>query len=114
MRQAERVGHQKLEIADHLAVAALKKLRRRSKGNPHWRDAPYLQIYLRRRYLRWAEDSPLEGERVGAERALDRYQAAAKRGGERADDEWMSVLVEVDALIAEAERLQGHKIKPRP
>ena len=103
-----------LELADILAVGALKKLRQRSMRNPRWRDAPYLEIYLRRSYLRWAEGSPVESQRVEAQRALKRYTSAAKRGADDLDTAWASVVTAVDRLIRAAERIEGHSISARP
>jgi hypothetical protein len=101
-----------LDLADLLAVQRLRYLRQRSMGNPAWRDADYLGLYLRRRYLRWSDDSPLEALRLQAQRAINTYRNAVKRGGD-ADAAWECVRVAVDAIIEKAEDIIGHRIKPR-
>lgn len=108
------VSDEPLDLADLLAVGALKRLRQRSIRNPRWRDAPYLGAHLKRAYLRWAEDSPVERERVAAQRALERFTNAANHATADLDTAWASVVVAVDALIAAAERIEGHHITARP
>ena len=110
----DRVTGAELELADVLAVQTLKKLRRRSLRNPRWRDADYLHLYLKRSYFQWADDSPLEPKRAEVESTLHRYMQNAKRSGTALDDEWAAVVAAVDSLIAEAERVQGRRIKDTP
>ena len=82
--------------------------------NPKWRDADYLSKFVQRRYLRWATDTPLEDQRVGVERALKDYKAVAAGSDDALRDaRWRAVQDSVDTLIAEAERIAGHRIKPR-
>jgi len=103
-----------LDLADVLAVADLKKLRWRSMSNPRWRDARFLSGYLKRRYLKWADDSPLDPKRLAALDAVARYRRAAKQRGYDLDAGWASLLTAIDDLIAEAERVQGHAIEATP
>jgi hypothetical protein len=102
-----------LELNDWLAVKHLKYLRNRSMANSRWRDPDYVLLYVTPGSLAWEPEGPLADYRVGVERALKTYKAA-KRKGRRADlDElWSAVLGAVDELIAEAERIVGHRIKP--
>jgi hypothetical protein len=72
-----------LELEDHLAVQRLKYLRQRSMRNAGWRDADLLGRLIRRRYLRWADDSPLEDHRRKVERALAALPGCSEERGRR-------------------------------
>ena len=100
-----------LELEDLLAVEDLVKLRARSMENPNWRDATYLQGFVRRGH-RWKIVGPLEPFRLDIENRLATYEKATKRH-EPAVALWSEVIRSVDRLIAEAERLAGHPLKPR-
>ena len=102
-----------LQLSDHLAVTRLKYVRQRSMRNPRWRDAEYLIKFTKRRYLRWTPGTPLEPLRLDAERAVAAYIAAAKHKNPLAERRWIEVRASVDRLIEEAERIAGHRIKPR-
>ena len=103
-----------LDLADHLAVQRLKYLRQRSMRNPAWRDARHLGLLIERRYLQWADDTPLESQRRSVERALDTYRAAVKIGcADTEDARWGDVRSAVDQLIDGVEKVAGHLIKPR-
>ena len=100
-----------LELEDLLAVEDLVKLRARSMENPDWRDATHLQGFARRGH-RWKIVGPLEPFRSDIEYRLATYEKATKRR-EGAGALWSEVVGSVDRLIAEAERLAGHPLKPR-
>jgi len=102
-----------LDLSDHLAVSRLKYLRQRSMRNQRWHDARYLKKFIQRGYLRWAAETPLEDLRQDVEHAIAAYAAAAQRKDPATADRWTDVRQAVDRLIAEAELLAGHRIKPR-
>ncbi len=102
-----------LELADHLAVQRLKYVRQRSMRNPRWHDADYLAKFIKRSYLRWDLETPLEPLRRDVEHALAAYAAAVRHTDPSAEDRWTEVQEAVDRLIDGAERLSGHRIKPR-
>src|SRR4051794_2684657 len=78
-RQSERVS---LESPDRTAIERLKYLRKQSMRNPAWRDADYLRLYITRRYMRWADDSPLEPFRVRVLASLKAFRRARNNGGD--------------------------------
>jgi hypothetical protein len=101
-----------LELADILAVRRLKKLRRRSMKTAGWRDSEYVAKHLRRRYLRWAEDTPLEAFRAAALAAAEAHgrvtQGANNAVAERL---WFEVQGDVDKLLRRADEVAGHHIR---
>jgi hypothetical protein len=96
-----------LDNEDWFRVGSLKHLRTRSMNNPRWRNADLLARHLKR----WDSDSPLDAQRMDAQRSVGEFRKATRRGDEAAQDErWREVRASVDRLIEDADRLAGRRI----
>ncbi|GAA4563675.1 hypothetical protein GCM10023176_08090 [Micromonospora coerulea] len=102
-----------LPLADSLALGQLAYLRQRSLGNPRYRDAAYVRLYVTPRYLHWSQPSVFDPHLYSVRRSLDTFERLAKRRDPGADDAWRSVLAAVDLLLTEAHHRVGHRIRPR-
>jgi hypothetical protein len=101
-----------LAIEDRHAVARLKYLRHRSMRSARWQDGEFVRKFVTPHYMHWADESPLEPFRLRVIASLDEYRKATKDGTGNATV-WERVVSDVDGLIAEAERINGHRIKAR-
>ena len=114
MQNARVMAADGLDFDDYYGVQRLKYLRNRSLSNPRYRDAPFVRKFVTRKVGRWTSESPLEPLRIAVERCLDDYDRAAKReDGPKAEQAWGEMLVAVDALLAEGDRVEGRRIPPR-
>jgi hypothetical protein len=101
-----------LDYGDHYAIRRLKYFRNRSLSNPKYGDSTFTRKFLSRPG-RWTFDSPLGPLRLAAEKHLDTYDLAVKRhDGQGALVAWQEMLGAIDVLIAEAERIEGHRLWP--
>lgn len=102
-------------FGDYWRIRRLKYLRLRSLSNPRYRDSGFARKFVSRgRSVNdWSSESPLELLRAATESRLNDYDRAVKKGdGILAEGAWTAFVAAVDALIAEADRLNGSRIKP--
>lgn len=114
-----------LSFQDHFNISRLKRFRDRSMRNPQWmRDADQVLRYLSRGTVptadeTWPEGSALAGaiaeaaKRVKAFRRYANRVPGSRRPGKDAegDNRWSAALAAIDTVIAEAERLNGGKLR---
>jgi hypothetical protein len=114
-----------LSFQDEFNVSRLKPFRDHSLKNPKWlRDPDHVLRYLSKGTVPTADETWPEGSALAAQigeaservRAFRRYAsrvAGSRRPGNdpKADELWSAALAAIDALILDAERVNGGALR---